>query len=425
MDLQINKEKLKEFLSDKMNPRQLIVSGIIAVLIAAMITVLELHVTYKEASSPDGKYKLVAQYPLLDGIICSLSIAGSGDEAGTLILKSSDGRVINKTELVMQEFQPEVVKWHPDHVEMNHIKWRYDGKSSPALDPALFFQKVRLAEAAQGLADVAKNKTLNSFTLNAIQGKSEFEKFKKIFELLQEMQVLIDKGLTPPPALFAVPPDKKLGTAPDYRQIMNDLWNLQADNYRIFADFMEKNHSCRLLFHEYLGKFLYAPDRKNNYSNHIAEAYLRFRITIPQPQERRERIARQITDSFACQYAAHYPQVLTGLSPAESEQLQAVLAKNNDFMENDLAVLVNYFQKFPAEKDVKKLLKHYYPQKQYPPLDADGDYLYENYSLGFKLIVYHILLKNPKLRELPENRMWCQSLYTGFGYYPEAKNWKK
>jgi hypothetical protein len=115
---------------------------------------------------------------------------------------------------------------------------------------------------------------------------------------------------------------------------------------------------------------------------------------------------------------------LTGLSTAESEQLQAALAKNNDFMENDLAVLVNYFQKFPAEKDVRKLLQHYYPQKQYPPLDADGDYLYENYSLGFKLIVYHILLKNPKLRELPENRMWCQSLYTGFGYYPEAKNWK-
>ena len=174
----------------------------------------------------------------------------------------------------MQEFQPEAVKWYSDHVEMNYIKWRYDGKSSPALDPALFFQKVSLAEAAQGLADVAENKTLNLFTANAIQGKNEFEKFKKIFELLQEMQVLIDKGITPPPALFAVPPDKKLGTAPDYRQIMNDLWNLQADNYRIFADFMEKNLTRRLLFHEYLGKFLYAPDRKNNYSNHIAEDYL-------------------------------------------------------------------------------------------------------------------------------------------------------
>ena len=325
----------------------------------------------------------------------------------------------------MQEFQPEVVKWHPDHVEMNYIKWRYDGKSSPALDPALFFQKVRLAETAQGLTDVAKNKTLNSFTLNAIIGKSEFEKFKAIFELLNKMQLLLDKGITPPPALFAAPPDKKFSDASDYRQIMNDLWNLQADNYRIFADFMEKNLTRRLLFHEYLSKFLSAPDRKNNYSCRIAEAYLRFRITIPQPQERRERIVRQITDSFACQYAAHYPEVLTGLSPAESEQLQAVLAKNNDFMENDLAVLVNYFQKFPAEKDVKKLLKHYYPQKQYPPNNADGYYLYENYSLGFKLIVYHILLKNPKLRELPENRVWCQSLYTGFGYYPEAKNWKK
>ena len=35
------------------------------------------------------------------------------------------------------------------------------------------------------------------------------------------------------------------------------------------------------------------------------------------------------------------------------------------------------------------------------------------------------LLKNPELRNHPENRVWCQSLYTGFGYYPEAKNWKK
>ena len=94
-------------------------------------------------------------------------------------------------------------------------------------------------------------------------------------------------------------------------------------------------------------------------------------------------------------------------------------------MENDFSVLVNYFQKLPKEKDVKKLLKHYYPQKQYPPNNADGYYLYENYSLGFKLVVYHILLKNPELRDLPENRVWCQSLYTGFGYYPEAKNWKK
>ena len=231
-------------------------------------------------------------------------------------------------------------------------------------------------------------------------------------------------------ALFAAPPDKKQIEklnipVNDYRQLINELWILRADDYRIFADFMEKNHSCRLLFHEYLGKFFYEPNRKTNYSCRIAEAYLRFRITIPQPQEHRERIARQITDSFACQYATHNPEVLTGLSPAESEQLQAALAKNNDFMENDFSVLVNYFQKFPKEKNVKKLLKHYYPQKQYPPLDADGYYLYENYSLGFKLVVYHILLKNPELRELPENRVWCQSLYTGFGYYPEAKNWKK
>jgi hypothetical protein len=39
--------------------------------------------------------------------------------------------------------------------------------------------------------------------------------------------------------------------------------------------------------------------------------------------------------------------------------------------------------------------------------------------------VYHILLKNPELRNHPENRVWCQSLYTGFGYYPDAANWKK
>ena len=416
---------MKKYFSDKKNRRQLIIAGIIAVFIALIPTIANIPITYAEETSPDGKYKLVAQYPLREGIMCSLSMAGSGDEAGTLILKSSDGRVINKTELVMQEFQPEAVKWYSDQVEMNHIKWRYDGKSSPALDPALFFQKVRLAETAQGLADVAENKTLNLFTTNAIQGKNEFEKFKKIFELLQEMQVLIDKGITPPPALFAAPPDKNFSDASDYRQIMNDLWNLQADDYRIFADFMAKNLDKHWLCREYLGKFLYAPDRKNNYSSHIAEAYLRFRITIPQPQEHRERIARQITDSFVCQYATHNPEVLTGLSTAESEQLQAALAKNNDFMENDLAVLVNYFQKFPAEKDVKKLLKHYYPQKEYPPANADGNYLYENYSLGFKLAVYHILLKNPELRDLPENRVWCQSLYTGFGYYPEAKKWKK
>ena len=419
-----------KILLDKKNCRQLIIAGIITVFIAMIPTIANIPVTYAEKTSPDGKYKLVAQHPLLEELSCSLSIAGGGDQNGTLFLKSSDRKVLAQTAIVMQEFQQEVVKWHPDHVEMNHIKWRYDGKSSPALDPALFFQKVRLAEAAQGIADVAENKTLNLFTANAILGKNEFEKFKKIFELLQEMQVSIDKGITPPPALFAVPPDKKQIEklnipANDYRQLINELWILRADDYRIFADFMEKNHSCRLLFHEYLGKFFYEPNRKTNYSCRIAEAYLRFRITIPQPQEHRERIARQITDSFACQYAAHYPQVLTGLSDSEQTQLQEALVKNNDFMENDLAVLVNYFQKFPAEKDVKKLLKHYYPQKQYPPDNADGYYLYENYSLGFKLIVYHILRTKPELRDLPENRVWCQSLYTGFGYYPEAKNWKK
>ena len=128
MDLQINKEKLKEFLSEKMNRRQLIIAGIIVVFIALIPTIANIPITYAEETSPDGKYKLVAQYPLVEGLSCSLSIAGGGDAAGTLILKSSDGRVINKTELVMQEFQPEAVKWHPDHVEMNHIKWYYDGR---------------------------------------------------------------------------------------------------------------------------------------------------------------------------------------------------------------------------------------------------------------------------------------------------------
>ena len=119
---------MKKYFSNKKNRRQLIIAGIIAVFIALIQTIANIPVTYTEAASPDGKYKLVAQYPLLEGIICSLSMAGCGDEDGTLILKSSDGREINKTELIMQEFQPEIVKWHTDHVEMNHIKWRYDGR---------------------------------------------------------------------------------------------------------------------------------------------------------------------------------------------------------------------------------------------------------------------------------------------------------
>ena len=128
MDLQIEEEKLKEFFSEKMNRRQLIISGIIVVLITAMIMILELPVTFAEMVSPDGKYKLVAQYPLREGLICSLSMAGGGDENGTLLLQSSDGNVINKTGLVMQEFQPEAVKWHSDCVEMHYIKWYYDGR---------------------------------------------------------------------------------------------------------------------------------------------------------------------------------------------------------------------------------------------------------------------------------------------------------
>ena len=121
------KQFLRILLHKKLR-RQLIISGIIVVLITAMIMFLELPVTFAEMVSPDGKYKLVAQYPLREGVICSLSMAGGGDENGTLILKSSDGRVINKTELVMQEFQPESIEWHPEYVEMNQIKWRYDGK---------------------------------------------------------------------------------------------------------------------------------------------------------------------------------------------------------------------------------------------------------------------------------------------------------
>ena len=119
---------MKKYFSNKKNRRQLIIAGIIAVFIALIPTIANIPITYAEETSPDGKYKLVAQYPLVEGLSCSLSIAGGGDAAGTLILKSSDGRVINKTELVMQEFQPEAVKWHPDHVEMNHIKWYYDGR---------------------------------------------------------------------------------------------------------------------------------------------------------------------------------------------------------------------------------------------------------------------------------------------------------
>ena len=128
MDLQIEKEKLKEFFSDKKNCRQFIIAVIITVFIAMTPTIANIPITYAEKTSPDGKYKLVAQYPLREGVICSLSMAGSGDEAGTLILKSSDGREINKTGLVMQEFQPEAIKWHSEYVEMNHIKWYYDGR---------------------------------------------------------------------------------------------------------------------------------------------------------------------------------------------------------------------------------------------------------------------------------------------------------
>lgn len=128
MDLQIKLEKLKEYFSNKKNRRQLIIAGIIAVFIALIPTIANIPVTYAEETSPDGKYKLVAQYPLVEGLSCSLSIAGGGDQNGTLYLKSSDGKVLAQTAIAMQDFQPEAVKWHSDCVEMHYIKWYYDGR---------------------------------------------------------------------------------------------------------------------------------------------------------------------------------------------------------------------------------------------------------------------------------------------------------
>ena len=119
---------MKEYFSDKKNRRQLIIAGLIAVFTALIPTIANIPITYAEAASPDGNYKLVTQYPLVEGLSCSLSIADSGNQNGTLYLKSSDGRLINKTGLIMQEFQKEAIKWHSDHVEMNYIKWYYDGR---------------------------------------------------------------------------------------------------------------------------------------------------------------------------------------------------------------------------------------------------------------------------------------------------------
>ena len=119
---------MKKYFSNKKNRRQLIIVGIIAVFIAMIPTIANIPVTYAQKTSPDGKYKLVAQYPLLEELSCSFSIAGSGDQNGTLFLKSSDGKVLAQTAIVMQEFQPEAVEWHSDHVEMKYIKWYYDGR---------------------------------------------------------------------------------------------------------------------------------------------------------------------------------------------------------------------------------------------------------------------------------------------------------
>ena len=119
---------MKTYFSNKKNRRQLIIAGIITVFIAMIPTIANIPVTYAQKTSPDGKYKLVAQYPLLEELSCSFSIAGSGDQNGTLFLKSSDGKVLAQTAIVMQEFQPEAVEWHSDHVEMKYIKWYYDGR---------------------------------------------------------------------------------------------------------------------------------------------------------------------------------------------------------------------------------------------------------------------------------------------------------
>ncbi|MBE6369816.1 MAG: hypothetical protein E7056_06640 [Lentisphaerae bacterium] len=123
---------MKKYFSNKKNCRQLIIAGIITAFTALIPTIANIPITYAEATSPDGKYKLVAQYPLVEGLSCSLSIAlsiaGGGDQNGTLFLKSSDGIVLAKTAIAMQEFQKEAVKWHSDHVEMNYIKWFYDGR---------------------------------------------------------------------------------------------------------------------------------------------------------------------------------------------------------------------------------------------------------------------------------------------------------
>ena len=119
---------MKTYFSDKKNRRQLIIAGIIAVFTALIPTIANIPITYAEATSPDGKYKLVAQYPLVEELSCSLSIAGDGDQNGTLFLKSSDGIVLAKTAIAMQEFQKEAIKWHSDCVEMHYIKWYYDGR---------------------------------------------------------------------------------------------------------------------------------------------------------------------------------------------------------------------------------------------------------------------------------------------------------
>ena len=78
---------MKKYFSNKKNRRQLIIAGIITAFIAMIPIIANIPATYAEETSPDGKYKLVAQYSLVEGLSCSLSITGGGDQNGTLFLK--------------------------------------------------------------------------------------------------------------------------------------------------------------------------------------------------------------------------------------------------------------------------------------------------------------------------------------------------
>ena len=63
-----------KILLDKKNRRQLIIAGIITVFIAMIPTIANIPITYAEETSPDGKYKLVAQYSLVEELSCLLLV---------------------------------------------------------------------------------------------------------------------------------------------------------------------------------------------------------------------------------------------------------------------------------------------------------------------------------------------------------------